>query len=317
MGINLKDVVRSKPISVDQLKGKKLAIDAFNILYQFLTAIRDRSGEPFTDKKGRVTSHLMGLFYRVANLLEAGAKPCFVFDGKPVVLKHGTCSERKEIRDAAALLFEDAKKRGDAAAARKYAQRASKLTDEMIVDAKKLIQVLGLPIVQAPHDGEAQAAWMCREGHVDAVVSQDWDCLLFGAPVLIRNLTTGAKSEPQKVVLKDVLEGISLTREQLVEAAVLIGTDFNKGVKGVGPKKAIKLASEGQLEEYKEQVEHFDEIKNIFLKPELNKKFTLKWEKPNRETSTKFLLDHGFSEARIRKTLDRIAPNQKGLGEFF
>ncbi len=317
MGINLKDLVRPKPISVDALSGKKIAVDAYNILYQFLTAIRDRSGEPFRDTKGRVTSHIMGLFYRVANLIEAGAKPVFVFDGKPVVLKHGTCSERAEIRATAAKRFEEAKAKGDIFAAQKYGKQASKLTPEMVADAKKLLVNLGLPVVQAPHDGEAQAAWMCREGHVDAVVSQDWDCLLFGAPLLVRNLTTGANSEPQEVVLKEVLGALELTREQLVEAAVLIGTDFNAGVKGIGPKTAIKLAREGKLAEHADRIEHFDEIKQLFLAPEVNKEFTLEWKPANREASTLFLSERGFSDARIKKTLERIAPKQKGLSEFF
>ena len=158
---------------------------------------------------------------------------------------------------------------------------------------------------------------MCREGHVDAVVSQDWDCLLFGAPVLVRNLTTGARSEPQEVALKEVLGALELTREQLVEAAVLIGTDFNAGVKGIGPKTAIKLAREGKIAEHAERIEHFDEIKELFLAPEVNQKFTLEWKKPNQEASTLFLSERGFSENRIKKTLDRIAPKQKGLSEFF
>lgn len=306
VGINLKDLVHPKPISIDRLKGKKLAIDTFNILYQFLTAIRDRKGEPFKDSKGRVTSHIMGLFYRTANLVEAGAKPVFVFDGKPVDLKADTSKKRSEIRDAAALLFEEAKLKGDDELARKYAQRASRVTKEIIESSKELLNLLGLPVVQAYHDGEAQAAYMCKQGVVDAVVSQDWDCLVFGAPILIRNLTSSA--EPQKIVLKDVLKELDLTQEQLVSAAVLIGTDFNKGVKGVGPKSAIKMARDG--------VDGFDNVKDVFLKPKV-KDVELKWGAVNRDAATKFLLERGFSEARIKKTLDRIAPKQKGLGEFF
>ena len=306
MGINLKDLVKPKPLAIESLRGKKLAIDTFNILYQFLTAIRDRSGEPFKDKEGRVTSHLMGLFYRTANLIEAGAKPVFVFDGKPVDLKLETSAKRSEIRDAAAKLFEEAKAKGDDEAARKYAQRASKVTKEVVESSKELLTLLGMPIIQAHHDGEAQASYMCKQGQVDAVVSQDWDCLLFGAPILIRNLTSSA--EPQEIILKDVLKELDLTQEQLVDAAVLIGTDFNKGVKGVGPKSAIKLAREG--------VDGFDAVKEVFLHPKV-KDVELKWGKVDHDAATKFLLERGFSENRIKKTLDRIAPKQKGLAEFF
>jgi flap endonuclease-1 len=306
MGINLKDLVHPKPLAIESLRGKKLAIDTFNILYQFLTAIRDRSGEPFKDSKGRVTSHIMGLFYRIANLIEAGAKPVFVFDGKPIELKQETSEKRSKIRDAAALLYEEAVEKGDLALARKYAQRASRVTKEIIESSKELLTLLGMPIVQAYHDGEAQASYMCKQGQVDAVVSQDWDCLLFGAPILIRNLTSSA--EPQEIVLKDVLKELDLTQEQLVDAAVLIGTDFNAGVKGVGPKSAIKLAKEG--------VDGFDAVKDVFLKPKVVE-VDLKWGRVDHDAATKFLLERGFSENRIKKTLDRIAPKQKGLAEFF
>mgnify|MGYP000754716991 CR=1 FL=1 len=81
MGINLKDLVVKKEISFSDLSGKKIAIDSFNILHQFLAAIRQRDGTPLMDKNGNITSHLIGLFNRTANILEAGIKPCFVFDG--------------------------------------------------------------------------------------------------------------------------------------------------------------------------------------------------------------------------------------------
>lgn len=317
MGINLRELASVEPITLEDLRGKKLAIDAYNMLYQFLSAIRDPKGELFRDAQGRVTSHLMGLFYRTANLLEVGIKPVFVFDGKPVDLKAGTCAGRSEIREAARQLLVEAREKGDVEAMRKYAQRATRLTGELVESAKEFVKMLGLPVVQAPHDGEAQASWMCRKGFVDVVASQDWDCLLFGAPVLVRNLTAGVRANPHRVMLEKTLGQAGITRDMLIEAAILIGTDFNAGVKGVGPKTAIKLAKEGRAGEFRGQIPDFDTIKKLFLKPKVNKRFDLKWSKVDRDTVTKFLSERGFSDGRINKTLDRIDPKQKGLGEFF
>lgn len=317
MGVKLFGIVPKQKITLEDLSGKKIAIDAYNIIYQFLTAIRDRKGKLFKDKKGRVTSHIMGLFYRTANLLEAGVKPCFVFDGKPVALKAGTSASRREIRNAAAKLVKKAREEGDVATAKKYAKQSSKMTQEIVDSSKEFLGLLGIPVVQAPHDGEAQAAWMCQQGIVDAVISQDADCIIYGAPVLVRNLTSGRRSQPEKIVLKDALKSIGIYREKLVEAAILIGTDFNDGVKGIGPKTAIKYAKQDKIDEYKDEVKNFDKIKKLFLEPEFNRDFKLQWKKVNRQATTEFLSEHGFSKKRIKNVMERIAPRQKDLGAFF
>ncbi len=257
MGVSLSGLVESQPITFDDLGGKSIAIDAFNTLYQFLSIIRDReTGEPLRDSKGRITSHLSGLFYRTARMLEAGIKPIFVFDGKPPAFKHETSQERRRIREEAERKWKDALAAGDVEAVRTYSQAAVKLTAEMIEQSKELLGCMGIPVIQAPSEGEAQAAHMASQGIVWASGSQDWDSLLFGAPMLVRNLAiTGRRKIPRKeqyieitpelVELKRVLSNLKLSREQLVMLGILVGTDYNPGgVKGFGPKKAYKLVGE-------------------------------------------------------------------------
>ncbi len=318
MGLNLKDLIKSEHIELSDLKGKKIAVDAFNIIFQFLSAIRDHRGNLFTDKKGRVTSHLMGLFYRTVNLLEAGIKPCFVFDGSSLELKGSTMESRALIKEEAKKKLEEARKTGDYDLVKRYAQQVSYLTQDMIDEAKKLLDALGLPHLEAKHDAEAQAAYMCQQGDVVLVGTEDWDSCLYGSPVTIRKLAS-KKGELDKVVLKDALKELGLTREELVKAAVLIGTDFNQGVKGVGPKTAVKLVKEGKWEEASKDVENRDEVVNIFLNPEVVKKYKLEWKPVNAKRVVEFLCeDYSFSRERVENALKRIVePKQKGLGDFF
>ncbi|UCD03370.1 MAG: flap structure-specific endonuclease, partial [Candidatus Aenigmatarchaeota archaeon] len=200
MGVNLREIVTHREIEMDSLNGKTIAIDALNIIYQFLSIIRDRfTGEPLKDSQGNITSHLSGLFYRTTRMLEGGITPVFIFDGKPPDFKKGVQEERQKIKEDAQKKLEEAIKEGDRERIRLYAQQTSKVTSDMLDDAKELLQAMGIQYVEAPSEGEAQASYMNRKGLVYACGSQDWDALLFGSPRLIRNLaSTGKRKLPGK-----------------------------------------------------------------------------------------------------------------------
>jgi flap endonuclease-1 len=340
MGVSLTDLVEAEPITFDSLSGKTIAIDAFNTLYQFLSSIRDReTGEPLRDSNGRITSHLSGLFYRTARLLEAGVKPVFVFDGKPPAFKFETSQERRRIREEAEVKWKEALAAGDAEGVRTYSQAAVRLTDDMIAQSKQLLGLMGVPHVQAPSEGEAQAAYMAQSGVVWASGSQDWDSLLFGAPRLVRNLTiTGRRKVPRKeqyidvtpelVELDRVLSSLKLTREQLVMVGILVGTDYNPGgVKGYGPKKALKLVSENKTFDSvfsSVQWEHKaspQQIMDFFMHGPVE---DAKIAQPKLDAAglRSFLSeDFGFSAERIESTLRKmdkagVRMGQTGLGAF-
>jgi len=335
MGVNLREMILKHRIELEDLKGKKLAVDAFNILYQFLSTIRQQDGNLLTDSKGNVTSHLSGFFYRTINLLEAGALPCFVFDGKAPEEKVRVQESRESIREEARKKFAEALEKEDLEEARKYAQQTSKLTREMISESKELISAMGLPWVQAPAEGEAQAAYMCRKGDVWAVASQDYDSLLFAAPRLVRNLTISqrkkvagkeayTKTEIELIDLSETLNYLQMDIEGFVRMGLLIGTDYNPGgVSGIGPKTAIKVIKEGKFDEYKSQIHGgADKLKNLFLKPYICKDYDLDWKSPDIKKIKEILVTrHDFSEERIDSALKRIEAGvekqkQKGLGEF-
>lgn len=325
MGVNFKEIVPKKNISLEDLKGKSLAIDAYNALYQFLAIIRQPTGEPLTDKSGRITSHLSGLLYRTSNLVEMGIKPVYVFDGKPPSLKSVEIERRKMIKQQAVVKYEEALRRGNLEEARKHAQMTSKLEDYMVEDAKTLLNLIGIPWVQAPCEGEAQAAYLAIKGDVWATVSQDYDSLLFGAPKLVRNLTiSGKRKLPGKNVyvevnlevidLNQVLAELKISREQLIDVGILIGTDFNPdGVKGIGPKTALKLIREhGSIEKIPNlPVEAFPEkpekIRKIFLKPDVTDEYKIEWKTSDVEGVVRFLCgERDFSEDRVRKAVEKI-----------
>jgi len=339
VGVDLSDVVPKQGRRLEDLQGKVIAIDAYNALYQFLSSIRQPDGTPLKDKRGRVTSHLSGLLYRTANLVEAGIRPVYVFDGKPPQLKRAVLEERRERKVVAQAEYEEALEKGDTARAFSKAQQTSHLSRDMAGEAKDLLAALGIPWVQAPGEGEAQAAHMAAKGSVYAASSQDFDALLFGAPRLVRNLAVTGKRklpgksvwvdvEPEIIELEAVLAELQLTREQLVDAGILVGTDFDAGVKGVGPKRAVKLMRErGNLLDVLVQLEadipEAEQIREIFLKPEVTEDYELAF-KPVDEARVLDILvkEHDFGEDRVRSTFPRYAKlseslKQRSLDAFF
>ncbi|MCW3979653.1 MAG: flap endonuclease-1, partial [Candidatus Bathyarchaeota archaeon] len=261
MGVQLGGLVDARKIAIDDLAGRSIAFDGHNILYQFLAIIRGRDGKPLRDGEGRVTSHLSGLIYRNSNLMEAGIRVAYVFDGRPHQFKRRVIRERSQARREAKARYETALKEGKPEEARMYAQRAATVDTDIVSDAKKLLTLMGVPCVQAPGEGEAQSSYMALRGDVWGAASQDFDSLLFGAPRLLRNLSiTGRRRlprknvyiriEPEMIELGGFLKELELSREQLIDVGILVGTDFNpKGIKGIGPKTALKLIREhGSLE---------------------------------------------------------------------
>jgi flap endonuclease-1 len=328
MGVNLSGIVPVRQAEIRDLAGKTIAIDAYNTLYQFISIIREHmTGEPLKDSKGRVTSQLSGLFYRTTNLIEAGIDPIFVFDGKPPHFKKHTIETRAEVKRKAEGMLEEAREKGDLEAVRRYAQATSRLTSEMIEHSKTLLGYMGVAVVQAPSEGEAQAAYMTNAGLAWASGSQDWDSLLFGAGRMVKNLTISGRrkvagkidykeTKPEVIELKDVLSHLGLKREQLIMVGILIGTDYNPGgVKGIGPKTALKMVKGRDFEDVFSEVKwDFDtsakEIFEFFIKPPVSD-VEIKRTKPDYSKLKEFMLDFDFSEERIEKTIERLQAARK------
>ena len=324
MGTPIGDLLVKKPFSLDQIANEIVAVDGNNTAYQFLASIRNYDGTPLCDSKGRVTSHLSGFFYRTLNWLEKGIKPVFVFDGPPHVLKEKTLKLRREIRTRAKEEHEAALEAGDMEAAKKFGSRALHLSSEMIDQSKTLLQALGVPVIQAPQDSEAQCAVMVARSEVVASVSQDYDSLLFGCPELVRNVATSGKRKipgknayadikPEVILLDECLQKLKLTRQQLIWLGMLLGTDFNDKIPSVGPKTAMKLIQkatsfEGIIQEAGKEID-FDpkSIEDIFWHPQATPQTPLKFESINGDRVKSILCDEfEFSVDRIDSTLNKI-----------
>ena len=333
MGVNFKDITVREPIRLTDLSGKTLAIDAYNMLYQFLSTIRAPNGSYFTDSHGEVTSHLIGLFNRVTALLSKKVKLVFVFDGIPPVLKTAEIARRRAIKDSAKVAYEEAAALEGTEGMKKYAIRTTSLTEKMIVDAKELLLAMGIPCVDAPSEAEAQCAFMVEKGIAWAAASQDYDALLFGAPRVIQNLSVAGRKgkdshpvTPQLIVLDTMLLKLGIGREKLIWLAMLIGTDYNgSGVKGIGPKKGLNL------------VKHFTKAEDLFSAvqwtcdaswQEVLRTFTAMpvqdvhpvFGRLDSAAVLRFLVEkHDFSRDRVNETLSslRVQPSsQRALGDF-
>lgn len=346
MGLNIREIIPRRELEESELKGKIVCVDAFNALYQFLSSIRQPDGTPLMDSRKKITSHLSGIFYRNINLMDEGIKLVYVFDGKAPGLKYKTHKERESSRDVAKEKYELAKDESDIEGMKRYGSQLLRLNSEMIEESKELLEAMGIPVIQAPSEGEAQAAYMARTNtNVYASVSQDYDSLLFGAPILIRNLTVSRKRKTysgyveikQEVIeLDKVLNVLEINLEQLICLGILVGTDYNpKGIPGIGQKKALDIVKKYKVpyEIFKsleeqimslEEEDRFDwqEIFSLFYKPNVLKS-DFEFKGFDEDKIKEILVErHDFSEERVQKQIDKMKElknknQQKSLGKWF
>ena len=327
MGVALTPITVKDTIDLEALRDKRLAVDGNGELYQFLALIRLPDGTPLRDASGRTTSHLSGLFYRTTRLItDFALQLVFVFDGVPPTLKSEELSRRRAIRQRYDRELEDARAAGDLARAYSKATMTSRLTREMVGEAIHLLDLLGIPSVQAPSEAEAQAAYMAQRGSVWAAASKDFDSLLFGATRLVRFLTISGKEflpskgafrpiTPELIELERMLATLEITREQLIDVAILVGTDFNNGIKGIGPKKALALvrqhgAIEGMPAVIRDAIEPIaGPIRALFLKPDVTDDYRIETRSCDVAGVVQYLCgERAFSEKRVTAALQRAFP---------
>lgn len=325
MGLNLKQLVTRKRTNLESFASKVVAIDAYNAIYQFLAIIRGPDGLQLSDSEGRVTSHLSGLLYRNINFLSMGIKPVYVFDGRPPSLKTAEIERRKQIKKDATVKYEKAVADGDMEGAKKFAQQTTSMRDTMVQDSKILLGHFGIPHIDAPSEGEATAAHLTITGQAFASASQDFDSVLFGAKRLVRNFTNSGRRkipnrntyvevEPEIIEAHETLEFLGLSREELVDVGILIGTDFNPdGFDRIGPKTALKMIKQhSRLEDVpqiQDQLREVDykQIREIFLKPRVADVDEIVFGSIDYDAVTDYLVgERSFSEDRVRSSLNRL-----------
>jgi len=330
MGVLLTPIVVKNTIELADLRGRRLAVDAHGELYQFLALIRLPDGTPLKDAQGRITSHLSGLFYRTTRLIaDIGLELAFVFDGRPPAEKMSEIARRRAVRERYEEEATAARQAGDLARAYSKSTMTSRLTADMIADAKELLRLMGLPIVEAPSEAEAQAAHMARRGDAWAAASKDYDALLFGAPRLVRFLTLSGREflpsqgtfrpiTPELIDLQRMLDALEIARPQLIDLGLLVGTDFHPGVKGIGPKKALALVKRhGAIEQMPAEVRDafgpdLDRIRQIYIQPDVRDDYDLETRRCDVDGIVRFMCDeHAFQPDRVMAALDRAFGSQK------
>lgn len=332
MGVNLTPIILRKPMSLESFRGMSFAVDANQMLYQFLALIRKPDGTFFTDSKGNVTSHLIGFAFRITRLLlDYNMKLIFVFDGRPVPLKLKELNERRLRREKALAEWRLAMEEGRLTEAFSKAVSSMRLTNAMIEDTKVLLSAMGLPFVEAPSDAEAQAAFIVRKGDVYAVAGRDYDTLLYGSPRLVRNLAIRSTEflpskgyskvlKPELIETEETLSRLGITREQLVDIAILVGTDFNEGVKGIGPKKALQLIKKyGRIENISGGIkppDNYEEVRKVFMYPKVKEEYDVRHTELDEERLIKFLcVEKSFSKERVVKLTERLRRFYSSVGE--
>ncbi|XP_070163093.1 flap endonuclease 1 [Polyergus mexicanus] len=317
--------------------GRKIAVDASMCLYQFLIAVRSE-GAQLTTVDGETTSHLMGTFYRTIRLVEQGIKPVYVFDGKPPNLKSGELAKRAERRDEAQKLLQAAEEDGNVEAIDKFSRRLVKVTKDHAEEAKQLLQLMGIPYIDAPCEAEAQCAALVKAGKVFATATEDMDALTFGCNVLLRRLTLSeARKLPvQEIHLDKVLTDLELNHDEFIDLCIMLGCDYTGSIKGIGPKRAMELIKNFRsLDKIIENIDikkypvpenwNYKDARLLFQEPEVMnaEDIQLKWSEPDEEGLVKFLCgDKQFNQERVRNGAKKLhkarnTSTQGRLDSFF
>ncbi|XP_050355925.1 flap endonuclease 1 [Nymphalis io] len=316
-----------KEMEIKNYFGRKVAIDASMSLYQFLIAVRSE-GAQLTSVDGETTSHLMGTFYRTIRLVENGIKPVYVFDGKPPEMKSHQLNKRAERREEAEKELQKATEAGDSASIEKFNRRLVKVTKQHGEEARQLLKLMGVPVVEAPCEAEAQCAALVKAGKVYAVATEDMDALTFGSDVLLRHLTfSEARKMPvQEFHLNQVLDGLELNHTEFIDLCILLGCDYCGSIRGIGPKRAIELIKQHRsIEQVLHNIDtnkypppenwNFEDARRLFLNPEVTegKDIELKWSDPDEDGLVKFLCgDKQFNEDRVRNGAKKLIKARTG-----
>ena len=319
LGCNLRDLVSTEKIELSDLSGQRIAVDVFLNAYQFITSMTGNDGLPLS-YNGKPVAHLMGFLDRASMMISEGIDPVFIFDGTPNDLKRATLDGRRERKIEASELWQAAVDSGDLQAAKKLGPQTAEFNREMVRESKELFDLMGVSWLEAPMEAEGAAAVRCSRSEVSAVASQDWDTLLYGAPVMIRNLTShgtrrfGRVLQAEKIVLSEMLSSHGITREQLVDLGIMVGTDFHPGIRGIGPKTGLKLMKEHGTMEAVAEAKGFEvpdnlgSIRELFLDHPTGGSPIPPSKKAAEEGLRSFLQEErGFSDRRMKRALDRLS----------
>ena len=292
----LRKLLPPQPFDPQLLRGETLAVDADNLIWSFVTAMAAMGSLP-VGPDGRSNAHLIGLLGRLRLYAGWGTRTVWVFDGEQPVLKEATLTERAD-------------RIASARAAGNFLGGTA-VTEEDLAECRDLLAALGIPHLVAPGEAEAQAAHFVAADKAWAAVTQDWDIVLFVAPRALRNLSGGEKRTPELVDLAKALKAAGLTREELVDAAILIGTDYNSGVPGVGPVKAVKLVkkhgtAEAAVEALGVALPEAAEVRRIFFEHVVDKRFRPKFAPPKADRAVDLLTARGISASSARQLVDEV-----------
>lgn len=297
------DLIEEKNLS--DYKNKKIAIDISILLYQVVISVRS-TGSDLTNSKGEITSHILGLFNKTIKLLENRIIPIYVFDGKPPDLKKKVLDLRRNVRKKAEEKMSNAETEEEKI---KYFKRSVSISKKQLDECRELLDLMGVPYVNAPQEADSQCAWLAENNYVDAVLTEDMDILTFGSPKIVRNLTS-QKKKPLEISLDKIKEKFGWSHDNFIEMCVLLGCDYSDHITDIN---FLKLFHEFQkekdidivLERIKRKISNYKFAMSYFKYPEIDKDVgSLSYDPKDLELlENKLVNDYGFIKYKIRKKL--------------
>jgi len=347
MGVKLDPIIQRRKITFQELKGKIIAVDAPNIIMGLLNFSHknptlNTETNLILDRTQRVISHLYGILYRIKFYYSKNILPIFCFDGRVSPLKRKITKNQLNDFLFTQKRYKNAINSGNRELARTIALSKEYLWPNIMKESKELLHAIGVPVVESPASAESQCAHLVKKGIANFSNSQDFDSLLFGCPFLIQNLSKSLRRKVQNkwtytrivplvIDIQHNLELLGIDRFQLVDLAFMLETDYFQGIKGIGPKTALKLIKKYQTIEKIKSKKHnefgfskldrdlISEVRKIFLLPEVLDSFDyLCWNPPDKMRIFKLLCkDHHLNPERVEKHSKQLNENFYECLRFF
>lgn len=293
--------------NINDFKGKKIAIDISILLYQIIIYVRN-TGSDLTNKKGELTSHILGLFNKTIKLLSKGIIPVYVFDGKPPQLKKKVLDIRKNIKQKAIEKMKTTTNKKDII---KYFKRSVTITKKQLDDCRQLLNLMGVQYIDAPEEADSQCAWLAKNGFVDAVFTEDMDILTFGSPYIIKNLTSINK-KPIEISLQKIKNKFEWTQDEFIDFCILLGCDYCDNLLNYNCFEIFKIFQKNKsidlfLKNTNKSIDYINS-KQYFKEPNVNTNITsIKLESVNFKELVNILVNkHDLIKYKIIKKINQL-----------
>ncbi|CAF3685500.1 unnamed protein product [Adineta steineri] len=239
----LKSAIHRVDIKTAEFRGTTCAVDTSFLLHRGAYACAGKLA-----KKETTDKYIVYVTRFVERLLEWNIKPIMVFDGSALPAKRITNANRSDERERNRLRAQKALASGKTREAEQFFQKAIEITPDMVLNVIRTLRTMGIDVIVAPYEADAQLAYLNRAKIADYVITEDSDLVLFGCHHILFKLDDQGNGELFERTKLDIKKEFGLdTFERFRWMCILSGCDYLDNITGIGLAKAKKVMSRTQI----------------------------------------------------------------------